>query len=1332
MKAMSVLKHLYLALAVQFGLTATEAIEARAFLSETGHWPEQRRATPYDVALHGNYAYVTTDAGLKVIDLTEPTNPREIDTINVPGGSLTVSGNHLYIGGSSLQILDLSEPGRPRAVASVPVLVWSREVEISGGYAFIAGGWHDPGNNLRGAHGLQIVDITDPANPIRVGRYTNPPEGASWAESVAVSGNHAYLAAGHDGLYVLEVSQPTTPRRVGRFHNGKFVQRVAAAKGLAYVSDGLEVLDVVDATAPDNPRRVGGYTASGGIRKVQVAGDRMYLTIEAIGLEIVDISDPARLRQIAIYKSSLGYNPGVDLADGRAAVADGVRGFQYVDLVDPADPSLLGGLEMGGSSQGVAVLGKHVFVADGGFLQVLDATEAAKPRRVGRIETAGTTQSIAIAGQYAVVAEMSPAGVEIFDVSNPVEPKRLGRCDAKVQWNAQIALSGHHAFVTAGNSGSAGVQVIDFSDPVNPRVAATHRTVGTALDVAIFGKYLIVAAARLHINDTGAVEILDISTPADPKRVKVLNSGGEGLGVAVAGNFAYVAGRWVEPDVEEGNGLHVIDISDPPNAKRIAGSGMRGDYWYAPADVAVNGNFALVSHFLGSSSGRVQLFAISDPAAPRRLGSVDIDNALSLAVEGDGVYVAAGWEGLKVMTLDEYLPRAKITERSSWPPRPSGSAEAGQIRGRIAYLTGIDGLRVVDLGNPEQAVEVGSLSIPGGANSVEISGDLAFVSSKWRGWRVVDISNPIEPRLLAFHDPERPVSGLSVSGNLLYITHHENGTGTGGFQIVDITDPMTPRLLGRYSKRVQSLKVRNQLAYLVTGPEFEVIDVSDPARPIKLSGYAFESSQGYHATLAGNFAYVATSRGLEILHIGDPLNPKRAGGIPGDTMDSVAVAGSVAYAVAGDRVETIDVSDPSNPVQFFQQWVPHPGRITIAENFAYTFGFYGISMIDLSHLSPPRAVYSTPNETRRSALEESIVYSVGRDFRITDFANAEAPEELSRLGEGAFPDEARLEDVAVSEGCAYVTGPGLFVIDVADRRNPRKLARHNPAARYGRIAVHNWNAVTVRFRENEAWLESIDVADSSNPVLAGEYHLGRFNYPGLVRSGNHVYLAGEKGLTIVDVSNPSVPRVIGEYPTPGTVPDVAVSNGYAYLVGGDGMVVIDVRNPSLPVRVGKMREFQRAEFANSIAVAGDYAWLSGYSEIRDGWVNIPGGVQLVDLSNPREPRPIADYSLTWRRDLSYANSISAAGNLACLAIGPGGMKMLDLTTLIPKLRVERRSGRLQLSWERTEVPFQLQHKGTAHGPEQWRNLNTPLQPAAERIVHEAPLSGGNEFFRLVQ
>jgi hypothetical protein len=61
-------------------------------------------------------------------------------------------------------------------------------------------------------------------------------------------------------------------------------------------------------------------------------------------------------------------------------------------------------------------------------------------------------------------------------------------------------------------------------------------------------------------------------------------------------------------------------------------------------------------------------------------------------------------------------------------------------------------LRVIDISNPTNPVEIGSYDTPGEAFGVYVSGNFAYVADRDSGLRVIDISNPKNPVEIGFYD----------------------------------------------------------------------------------------------------------------------------------------------------------------------------------------------------------------------------------------------------------------------------------------------------------------------------------------------------------------------------------------------------------------------------------------------------------------------------------------------------------------------------------------------------------------------------------------------------
>jgi len=120
-------------------------------------------------------------------------------------------------------------------------------VAVLGNIAYVAGGrW--------GVNGVGIIDVSNPFDPQELGWY-----GADYYNDIAIRGSHAYVTRWKYGLEVLDLSDPLNPSKVGRLPLVDASQ-VLMSDRYAYVgaANGVHVIDVSDAA---QPVRVGGNSA---------------------------------------------------------------------------------------------------------------------------------------------------------------------------------------------------------------------------------------------------------------------------------------------------------------------------------------------------------------------------------------------------------------------------------------------------------------------------------------------------------------------------------------------------------------------------------------------------------------------------------------------------------------------------------------------------------------------------------------------------------------------------------------------------------------------------------------------------------------------------------------------------------------------------------------------------------------------------------------------------------------------------------------------------------------------------------------------------------------
>lgn len=152
-------------------------------------------AAAVDVA--GSLAYVADyDAGLKIIDVSNPVSPALRSRLDTPGSAsdIQVVGSYAYIadGERGLLIVDISNPNAPVARGSWPTPERAVGVRVADSLAYVA--------IVSG--GVQVIDVADPARPIPRARYDTP----GLAQRIEVAGDTIFVADEGEGLQILKLA----------------------------------------------------------------------------------------------------------------------------------------------------------------------------------------------------------------------------------------------------------------------------------------------------------------------------------------------------------------------------------------------------------------------------------------------------------------------------------------------------------------------------------------------------------------------------------------------------------------------------------------------------------------------------------------------------------------------------------------------------------------------------------------------------------------------------------------------------------------------------------------------------------------------------------------------------------------------------------------------------------------------------------------------------------------------------------------------------------------------------------------------------------------------
>lgn len=883
------------------------------------------------------------------------------------------------------------------------------------------------------------------------------------ALAVRVFGNAAYVGAG-GSLQVIDIADPTKPRWLAGYETGGTVHGIAVSGNHAFVAAAEGGLEVLDISNPTMPKRVGKFATSGEARAVEVVENLAYVAVNG-GLQIVNITNPNDFRSVGTYESAGSAN-ALAISDKHAFVvgdySESTPDLQVFDISDPTKPVRIGTFGTGWEAGDVMVLGNYAYVAyrESLGLWVFDITDPAKPRRVGGHSTNGDAGNLAIAGHH-VLAAAGLAGLQVFDLSDPARLNRVaiapeGGFD---QYSAAVTVSGQYAYAVAnhyngwfGIQGGSVLNVIDLSDLAKPRLVGTANASHEILDVAISGSYAFVADA-----DAG-LQVLDFSDPAKPKQIGGRRMPGHTHGVMLAGHHAYIA------DGEEG--LQIIDVSNPFEPQEIS----RIDTPGFAESVTVSGNFAYVA----DGTGGLQIIDVSNPANLQALGRHDSNGYVwRAAVSSNRVFLAAGEAGLEVIDVANRNAPKLLAHIDG-----DGSVFDVAISDNYAYavgsLFGKSGLLVIDTSNPTVPRLVANIGWSSNSGGLTIADDYAYVAWDGQGLWIVDLADPTHPQRAGFYPLpliyEKAPNKIAVSGNIVVVAD-----GRAGISIIDTSRTPNPRRaeVGQYERYASDVAVAGPYAYTTVNyrsddahpivSALHVTDISTPVKPRRVGACEMDYQKvgaGSEVAVYGDHAYVATSgrftgqihtgMSLQVFDVADPANPRWIGACDLTAhLLGLAVTRDRAYArvnqINRHWLEVIDTSDPALPRR-------------------------------LASLYPGEWLYGLPTSSR---------FSYSPDEDQTWILSDRDEQGNPRLIGGYKAIALAMGLTVVSGKHAFVGGsPVLEIMEISDPRKPRRVGLYNSLRRTESFRVLGAIGSYVHCIAGGGW-EIIDVSDVSNPRRVG-------------------------------------------------------------------------------------------------------------------------------------------------------------------------------------------------------------------------------------------------------
>jgi hypothetical protein len=500
-----------------------------------------------------------------------------------------------------------------------------------------------------------------------------------------------------------------------------------------------------------------------------------------------------------------------------------------------------------------------------------------------------------------------------------------------------------------------------------------------------------------------------------------------------------------------------------------------------------------------------------------------------------------------------------------------------------------------------------------------------------------------------------PTQGVAVQGHYAYV-----GVGLR-LVTLDISNPADMREVGvtpPFPHFVEDVAVSGTLAYVAAGGSgLRVVDISNPVLPTEVGAW---DSRGYAngIAVAGSIAYLADGPyGLRVVDVSKPSQPVEVGSAyPVNYAFKVAVQGRVAcIAAAGAGILIADVTDPRHPVEVGSLSTGgYAYGVAVAGGSAYVAdGWEGLKIVSVTDPDRPvlAGTYKTPGWAFGVVVADNKAYVADAfgGLRVIDVRDASRPVEVAQ---SAMPD-GNAANVAVADGVAYVTDrfAGLRAVSFSGASSLSQIGSYRSLAYADAVAVAGKRAYVA----TNLGLAVVDVSEPSRPRQLGDLDLGGYATSVSVW-GQWACIAmgggGGAGLRIVDVSDPAHPTTASTYlKAPGMYRDMVVSDGIAYSVNEWGLEMVRVSDPLHPEWLGFLQMQTggnvAADTVVGVAVSGTMAYTASAS----------AGIEVVDVSDPRNP--------VWKGAYGTgsisAEDVAVSANRAYVASGGTDVFVVDIS-----------------------------------------------------------------------
>jgi hypothetical protein len=808
-------------------------------------------------ALWRDMAYVAGPDGLDAVRLTDIERPEHLGRLALPSGLGLAALRVQLVAGSRTLVLASTATGLVPSISAATQLdflelaegqlpVPVRTLRLGGSVTLIPVA--DEVLLVLGLVAPWALDIADPHRP-----QTLPVLGQVVSFALRASLRHRGRLLGTGSGTVLVAYEPRRDEPCAWYAEAEapLLPRPGAARLLLPLVQKQAWRQWPPLAGPNPAGQLGGTYWGAAFH-----GHLVYLATGS-GLTVADLSEPDAPRLLAEGLPLVAPADHLAVAGDTLYVVGQAGTLQVFDIADPPHPRLTARLSVPIGARGLVVSGSRLLVLGGFLMTELDISSPDHPQRLS------TVFPPIIGAAYALAAgrlhEVTQTHVWRYDPSNGT---------AQLLWGPQPRAD------VRSVAGDARRLVISSENRVEFYDATDAQQLRWIAQVPLGFSWMALDGPLLHGVEALprrllVLRLLEDGTATVPWETNLADS----MGLMAEGGRMLLLARRYDPEV-----TRVVDLS-MREAPRLAGELPRqAQYTF----VRSAGDTAYAWQTIGAS-GSWRILALTERGVVRDLGpALPVDRQRPVSwprlVRRDTRLFGLARRGTDFRTVLDVMdiqdPRAPRLVRSLplaedlhvlsmaaddryvylWRSPPSGT------RGEVVAL---------DPDDPTPGRILGQLDLdapPFNHAAMAAQGGLVYLS-EGNGLSVVDFADPARPRRASRLPLPGPVVSLGLDRGRLHAltaSAHGRSTPVGRLIILDLVPPQAPRVLGRMvagevtypPQGDDQLAVAEDLVALPTAAGIDLIDVSDAARPRRLTELA--TGAAYSIALFGRRAYAAS------------------------------------------------------------------------------------------------------------------------------------------------------------------------------------------------------------------------------------------------------------------------------------------------------------------------------------------------------------------------------------------------------------------------------------------------------------------------------------------